>query len=112
MQPSDRRSRGAELDRCTLLSVAQNQGGNAECRDRIVVVVQRGYEQAMASCGCDRLGCIYCLSGLIIATKALLEDKPKPSRADIVQALDDHLCRCGAHARIIRAVERAAEAMA
>lgn len=56
--------------------------------------------------------CGYCLSGLIIATKALLKDNPKPSRADIVQALDDHLCRCGAHARIIRAVERAAEAMA
>jgi len=55
--------------------------------------------------------CGYCLSGLLIATKALLAANPKPSRADIVAALDDHLCRCGAHTRIVRAVERAAEAL-
>lgn len=56
--------------------------------------------------------CGYCLSGIIISAKALLDGNPKPSRADIVAALDKHLCRCGAHTRIIRAVERAAVAMA
>ena len=56
--------------------------------------------------------CGYCLSGILIATKALLAANPKPDRAEIAAALDDHLCRCGAHTRIIRAVERAAEAMA
>ena len=52
--------------------------------------------------------CGYCLSGILISAKALLDRNPRPSRADIVAALDKHLCRCGAHNRIIRAVERAA----
>ena len=55
--------------------------------------------------------CGYCLSGIIIAAKALLDKNPRPSRAEIVEALDRHLCRCGAHQRILRAVERAASAM-
>jgi aerobic-type carbon monoxide dehydrogenase small subunit (CoxS/CutS family) len=52
--------------------------------------------------------CGYCLSGILMSAKALLDRNPRPSRADIVAALDRHLCRCGAHNRIIRAVERAA----
>lgn len=55
--------------------------------------------------------CGYCLSGIIIEAKALLDKNPQPSRADIVAALDKHLCRCGSHQRIVRAVERAAEVM-
>jgi nicotinate dehydrogenase subunit A len=53
--------------------------------------------------------CGYCLSGIIISAKALLDRKPRPSRADIVAALDRHLCRCGTHTRIIAAVQKAAE---
>ncbi len=52
--------------------------------------------------------CGYCLSGMIMATKGLLARNSKPTRAEIVDALDNHLCRCGAHNRIIRAVQRAA----
>ena len=52
--------------------------------------------------------CGYCLSGILISAAALIGRNPRPSRADIVAALDKHLCRCGAHNRIIRAVERAA----
>ncbi len=52
--------------------------------------------------------CGYCLSGILISAKALLDRSPAPDRAEIVRALDGHLCRCGAHHRIIRAVERAA----
>jgi aerobic-type carbon monoxide dehydrogenase small subunit (CoxS/CutS family) len=52
--------------------------------------------------------CGYCLSGILMSAKALLDRNPRPSRADIVAALDRHLCRCGAHNRIVRAVERAA----
>jgi nicotinate dehydrogenase subunit A len=55
--------------------------------------------------------CGYCLSGILMSAKALLDRNPKPSRADIVAALDKHLCRCGSHTRILRAVERAAVAM-
>jgi nicotinate dehydrogenase subunit A len=52
--------------------------------------------------------CGYCTSGMIVASAALLAEKPHPDRADIVRALDGNLCRCGTHLRIVRAVERAA----
>jgi nicotinate dehydrogenase subunit A len=55
--------------------------------------------------------CGYCLSGILMSAKALLDRNRTPSRADIVAALDRHLCRCGAHQRIVRAVERAAAAL-
>jgi nicotinate dehydrogenase subunit A len=55
--------------------------------------------------------CGYCLSGILIAAKALLDKNPKPTRGEIAQALDDNICRCGSHNRIMRAVERAAAAM-
>ena len=52
--------------------------------------------------------CGFCLSGILVSAKALLDRNPSPIRADIVAALDKHLCRCGAHPRILRAVEKAA----
>jgi nicotinate dehydrogenase subunit A len=52
--------------------------------------------------------CGYCLSGMIIAAKALLMRHPHPTREQIVAALDNNLCRCGTHHRILRAVVRAA----
>jgi len=52
--------------------------------------------------------CGFCTSGMILEAYALLQKTPKPSREQIIQSLDDHLCRCGAHQRIVQAVERAA----
>jgi nicotinate dehydrogenase subunit A len=52
--------------------------------------------------------CGYCLNGMIISTKALLLRNPDPSEAEIEEALRYHLCRCGAHIEIMRAVRRAA----
>jgi nicotinate dehydrogenase subunit A len=52
--------------------------------------------------------CGYCLSGILISAKALLDRNPSPSRAEIARALDDNICRCGAHNRILRAVKKAA----
>jgi nicotinate dehydrogenase subunit A len=52
--------------------------------------------------------CGYCLSGIIVEAKALLDRNPAPSRTEIAAALDNHLCRCGAHPRILRAVAKAA----
>ena len=52
--------------------------------------------------------CGYCLSGILVSAAALLANNSRPSRADIVAALDPHLCRCGMHNRVIRAVARAA----
>lgn len=55
--------------------------------------------------------CGYCLSGMVVAAAALLARDPAPDRAAIAAALDGQLCRCGAHPRILRAVERAAREM-
>jgi nicotinate dehydrogenase subunit A len=55
--------------------------------------------------------CGYCLSGILVSAAALLAANPDPDEAAIRRALDPHLCRCGSHNRIIRAVRRAAAAM-
>jgi len=55
--------------------------------------------------------CGYCLPGILISAKALLDRNPAPSRAEIAEALDDNICRCGSHVRILRAVERAARVL-
>ena len=55
--------------------------------------------------------CGYCLSGILISAKALLDRNPSPSRREIAAALDDNICRCGSHTRILRAIERAATRM-
>ena len=55
--------------------------------------------------------CGYCTPGMIMGAYALLLQNPKATRADIVKELDSHLCRCGAHVRIVSAVEAAAGAM-
>lgn len=52
--------------------------------------------------------CGYCLSGMLMAAKALLDRNPDPTRSEVAQALDPNLCRCGSHPRILRAVLRAA----
>jgi nicotinate dehydrogenase subunit A len=54
--------------------------------------------------------CGYCLSGILVTATAFLARTPRPSEAQVRAALDGHLCRCGAHNRIVRAVLRAAEA--
>lgn len=53
--------------------------------------------------------CAYCTSGMVMSSVGLLETNAHPSRADIVQFLQGHVCRCGAHPRIVEAVERAAK---
>jgi nicotinate dehydrogenase subunit A len=55
--------------------------------------------------------CGYCLAGILISAKALLDRNPSPSRTEIAKALDDNICRCGSHPRILRAIERAAAHM-
>ena len=53
--------------------------------------------------------CGYCINGMIMQAKALLDQNRKPSEAQIRQALAGNLCRCGTHVRIVRAVKRASE---
>jgi len=55
--------------------------------------------------------CGYCINGMIMSAKALLDRNPRPSESDVRQALASNLCRCGTHNRIVRAVLRAANEM-
>ncbi len=56
--------------------------------------------------------CGFCTSGILMSAAALLHRQPQPTRAEIVQVLDKHLCRCGAHNRVVHAIEKAAAQMA
>jgi aerobic-type carbon monoxide dehydrogenase small subunit (CoxS/CutS family) len=53
--------------------------------------------------------CGYCTSGMLLAAAAFLRETPKPSRAAIISHMDGSLCRCGAHQRIVDAIESAAQ---
>ena len=53
--------------------------------------------------------CGYCVSGILMSAAALLEKNPHPSDAEIASALERHLCRCGTHVRILRAIRRVAK---
>ena len=53
--------------------------------------------------------CGYCIAGMIMAAKALLDRNPQPSDAEVRQGLAENLCRCGTHNRVVRAVLRAAQ---
>lgn len=55
--------------------------------------------------------CGYCIPGMMMSAKALLDRKPHPTEAEIRRALAGNLCRCGTHERIVRAVRRAAREM-
>lgn len=69
--------------------------------DRLKPIQQAFIDHAGYQCG-------FCTSGMIVGAQALLNANAKPSRAQIVEGLEGHLCRCGAHVRIIAAVEAAA----
>lgn len=67
--------------------------------------IQKAFiEEQAAQCG-------YCINGMIMTAKALLDKNPTPSDGEIKQVLAGNLCRCGTHLRILRAVRRAAVAM-
>ena len=65
--------------------------------------LQRAFiDEQAAQCG-------YCITGIIMSAKALLDARPQPSEAEIREALGANLCRCGTHTRILKAIRRAAE---
>ena len=51
--------------------------------------------------------CAYCMSGIAVSAAALLSRNPSPSESEVREALDKHLCRCGSHNRVVRAVLKA-----
>jgi nicotinate dehydrogenase subunit A len=67
-------------------------------------VQQAFVDEQAAQCG-------YCVSGIVMRAVALLETNSRPSEQEVRAALDDMLCRCGAHNRMVRAVLRAAQSI-
>jgi nicotinate dehydrogenase subunit A len=68
--------------------------------------IQRAFvDEQAAQCG-------YCINGMIMSTKALLDKNPRPTDIQIKEALAGNLCRCGTHIRILRAVKRASGQLA
>ena len=57
----------------------------------------------------DALQCGFCTPGMILNAYSLLMKNPKPSQKDIIETMDDNLCRCGAHTRIVQAIQTAAK---
>jgi nicotinate dehydrogenase subunit A len=56
--------------------------------------------------------CGYCINGMIMSAKALLDRNPRPSEGEVRESLAGNLCRCGSHNRIVRAILRASKEMA
>ncbi len=59
----------------------------------------------------DALQCGYCTPGMILTAYSFLHKNPDPSYSDIINGMEDNLCRCGAHNRIVNAIQSAAEEM-
>lgn len=93
-------------------SVASCELSVEACEGRAVTTVEGLDTRLRAAFVAEQAAqCGYCSSGMLVAAAALLRANPRPSEADVKAALDRHLCRCGAHPRIVRAVRRAAEAL-
>ena len=59
----------------------------------------------------DALQCGYCTPGMIMNAYSLLQKHPRPSTAELIEGMDDNFCRCGAHTRIVDAIQTAAKEM-
>ena len=59
----------------------------------------------------DSLQCGFCTPGMILTAYSLLSTNQRPSRQDIIESMEDNLCRCGAHTRIVQAIQSAAREM-
>ena len=101
---------GAPVLSCLLLGI--------EAVDREILTVegmtQNGKPHALQSAFAD-LGaaqCGYCIPGILLTAKALLDGNPQPTRDEIRQALSGNLCRCTGYTKILQAVELAAKEMA
>jgi nicotinate dehydrogenase subunit A len=74
-------------------------------KDKLHPLQKAFIEEQAAQCG-------YCIAGMLMTAKALLDENPHPTEKDIRLALAGNLCRCGTHNRIVRAIQRAAKEMA
>lgn len=85
---------GSEFDGCEITTI------EGLAKDGELSPVQQAFvAESAAQCG-------YCTPGLVIATTALLAKNANPSRDEIIEALNENLCRCGSHGRVLAAIDR------
>lgn len=90
------------VERCQGKSVLTLEGFSAEERD----LTARAFASAAA------LQCGFCIPGLALRSKHLLDKNPDPSREEIARAIDGHLCRCTGYVKIVEAIQAVAAQMA
>lgn len=106
---------------CGACTVLVNGRPTFSCSTRVVTARNRAIETIEGLSDADKLHplqeaflsdaalqCGFCTTGMIMNAVALLREKPKPSRDEIITAMNRNMCRCGTHLRIISAVEKAA----
>ena len=112
---------GCGLEQCGSCSVIIDGEARASCRTPIsalqgaeittlegIGTPQAPHPLQRAFLAENAAQCGYCSAGILIAAKALLDRKPRPSDGEVRRALAGNLCRCGSHTRVLRAVQRAA----
>ena len=96
-----------KLARACVLTLAEVEGRAVTTLEGLSVNGRLdSVQQAFIACAATQCG--YCLNGMIMSARALIDANPDPSDADIREALRFNLCRCGAHIEIIAAVRLAA----
>ena len=96
-----------DLARACVLTLAEAEGRSVTTLEGLSGdVVLDPVQQAFIACAATQCG--YCLNGMILTARALIDANPDPSDADIREALRFNLCRCGAHIEIVAAVRHAA----
>jgi len=115
---------GCGLAQCGACTVVMNGNAIRSCRTPVSAVTasvttleglgtdEKPHPLQKAFIAEQAMQCGYCINGMIMSAKALLDRNPRASETDIRQALQGNLCRCGSHNRIVRAILRAQKEMA
>jgi aerobic carbon-monoxide dehydrogenase small subunit len=101
---------GAPVKSCTMFAV-QADGGEVQTVEGLAQDGGELHPLQKAFGDCHGLQCGYCTPGMLLASKALLEEDPRPDEAAIRKAISGNCCRCTGYQNIIKAVQAAASAM-
>jgi carbon-monoxide dehydrogenase small subunit len=103
------RLNGRAVKACSMLAV-QAQGGTLETIEGLAAADGGMHPVQQAFKECHGLQCGFCTPGMVMATVQLIADQPKPTEAQIREALEGNICRCTGYHNIVRAVQTAASA--
>jgi len=102
--------RGDAVKSCTVLAV-QAEGAEVTTIEGLAPGGAARHPVQQAFIDCHGLQCGFCTPGMVMSAVCLLRKNPRPSEADVVQALDGNLCRCTGYVNIVASVQQAAQAL-